>query len=230
MYPTRCETSFAAGRSRKEALMAAADRPAVLGRELALKSEADVNAALHELGWLQQQSAAVDADTKQAIEQLKEQAARELTLDVDNEEVTFATRIDSLTTAIERFLQKNSAKLFSGDLQSKELSHGRIGWKRVADAVVFLHGRDEKAALKAITEKTNVARRCAKWLTEAWGKLTFAQFLRLKPELDKTALKEAWQRNPTLRPALRALGLKVETDRREWVIEPASIEVSAPSA
>ncbi len=42
-------------------------RPAMLGSSLDLKTLADVDAALHELGWLQQQTAQVEARTQAAV-------------------------------------------------------------------------------------------------------------------------------------------------------------------
>jgi hypothetical protein len=208
--------------------MSSSSRPGAFGHKITLSTLDDVNAALHELGWLQQTTAVVEAQTKKAVEHLKLNAASKLSVEIDGKAVKFSDRIKSLHSALAGWCATELAKHLPGEAKSLTLPHGRIGTKSVADAVVYTEGEDEKSVLANITQKAGLKTLIAQWLTHALGAITLGVVIRLKPELDKAAIKEAWS-SATMRRTLTSLGITVETNRDELVIEPASVEVSTPA-
>jgi phage host-nuclease inhibitor protein Gam len=207
----------------------ATTRPGLLGRKFTLTTQEDVNAALHELGWLKQRAEVVEAETKQGISQLKEQAARELMVEIDGETLSCADRIAELGDAIEACWRRKAKKWLDPGSESKEFAHGKVGFRRAPDVVAFIGERDERTVLKTFAEKASIRTLIEKWLSAFLGKLRLGEIIRLKYELDKDAIKQAWQ-TPAKRAVFKNLGIMVETDRVNVIIEPSKIEVSAPLA
>lgn len=202
-------------------------RPATLGSSLDLKTLADVDAALHELGWLQQQTAQVKARTQAAVDRLTAEANGRLQVEIDGQPVAFADRSKALEAALVKWCGAKLAKhLEEAGAQSLKLAHGVIGTRSAPDAVVC----DEKAVLAAVEKRAGLAGLIAGLMQTVLGAVTLGNVIRLKPEVDKTAAKKAWAASPMRQKTLRSLGLVVETNRSTWVIEPAAIEVAAPAA
>lgn len=205
-------------------------RPTALGRELRLSSLHDVNAALHELRWLGSREKEVAATTQPAIAKLQKEAEDKLKLDIDGEQITVADRAKRLETAIEKWCRVSLNKHLVDDKKSIDLPHGRVGKKNLPDAVGFREGFDDKKVIDAISQKAGLITLLEKTLATALnGLLTLSHCIRLKPELDKTALKKALG-IPRLATALEKFGLKLETNRETYVIEPGESEVSTPAA
>ncbi|MBX3448212.1 MAG: host-nuclease inhibitor Gam family protein [Planctomycetaceae bacterium] len=203
-------------------------RPNALGVDSAITTLDDVNAALHELGWLTQQSAAVDARTKSAIEQLKQTACEKLAVDIGGQRITFADRAAALRTRLEDWCREHLASHLPEGAKTLELSHGRIGTRKAPAAVAFATGETEKSVMSSIDKRAKLQSLLSKLLLTVLGSLTLGRLIRLKPELDKVSIKKAWAEGKRQQQTLKSVGLSVETERDEFVIEPAAVEVTAP--
>lgn len=205
-------------------------RPATLGQSPKLKSLDDVDAALHELGWLAHQTQVIDGKTQTAVAALQQAAAEKLQVEIDGQAVTFADRSQQLREALERWCEASLAQHLPAGASSLTLAHGTVGLRKLAAAVAFTEGADDKSVLAAVEKRTGLAKLLAGIAETVLGALTLGNVIRLSPAIDKTAVKRAWEASPQRQRTLKSLGLQVETDRQAWVIEPAAVEVAAPAA
>lgn len=201
-------------------------RPETLGSELKLQTLADVDAALHELGWCRQQTAEVEARTQATVDRLKAEAQQRLEVEIEDEAVFIAERTAALEAALVTWCgAKLAGHLAETGKQSLTLAHGTIGTRSLPDAVVC----DDKAVLAAVKKRGGLVGLIDTLLETALGAITLANVIKLKPEVSKTAAKAAWAKSARHQQTLKSLGVVVETDRSSWVIEPAAIEVAAPA-
>ncbi|WLD11872.1 host-nuclease inhibitor Gam family protein [Planctellipticum variicoloris] len=201
-------------------------RPETLGVELKLTTLADVDAALHELGWCRQQTAHAEAMVQAIIERLKADNQAALVVKIKESDVSIADRTAALEAALVTWCGKKLAgHLAETGKQSLTLAHGVIGTRSLPDAVVC----DDKAVLAAVKKRGGLVGLIDKLLETALGAITLANVIKLKPEVSKTAAKAAWGKSARHQQTLKSLGVVVETNRSSWVIEPAAIEVAAPA-
>lgn len=201
-------------------------RPETLGVEVKLDTLADVDAALHELGWCQQQTDEVNARTQAAVARLTADAQERLQVEIDGQAVRLADRTQALQAALVDWCgAKLAGHLAEAGGQTLTLAHGVIGTRSLPDAVVC----DDRAVLAAVTKRAGLVGLIAKLLETALGAITLANVIKLKPEVSKTAAKAAWASSARCQQTLKSLGVVVETNRSSWVIEPAAIEVAAPA-
>lgn len=201
-------------------------RPETLGVELKLHTLADVDAALHELGWCRQQTAEVEARTQATVDRLKAEAQQRLEVEIEEEAVFIADRTAALEAALVTWCgAKLAGHLAETGKQSLTLAHGVIGTRSLPDAVVC----DDKAVLAAVKKRGGLVGLIDTLLETALGAITLANVIKLKPEVSKTAAKAAWAKSARCQQTLKSLGVVVETNRSSWVIEPAAIEVAAPA-
>lgn len=191
-----------------------------------LTTLADVDAALHELGWCRQQTAEVEARTQATVDRLKAEAQQRLEVEIEEEAVFIADRTAALEAALVTWCgAKLAGHLKEAGSQSLKLAHGTIGTRSLPDAVVC----DDKAVLAAVKKRGGLVGLIDKLLETALGAITLANVIKLKPEVSKTAAKTAWGKSARHQQTLKSLGVVVETNRSSWVIEPAAIEVAAPA-
>lgn len=201
-------------------------RPETLGSELKLTTLADVDAALHELGWCQRLKAEAEARTQAAVDRLTAELQAKLVVEIEEETVFIADRTAALEAALVTWCgAKLAGHLRERGGKSLTLAHGVIGTRSLPDAVVC----DEKAVLAAVTKRAGLVGLIATLLETALGAITLGSVIKLKPEVSKTAAKAAWGSGARAQSTLKSLGVVVETNRSSWVIEPSAIEVAAPA-
>lgn len=205
-------------------------RPHALGAEFKLNSEQSVDAALHELGWLQARKAAVTAETQVKLAAINKEQAEKLTIEIDGRKMTLGERVEFLESALKKWIDRSLAKHLLPGAKTYKLAHGRVGTKSLPDQVGFKPNYDAETVVTAIAKETSLFTAIEKLLALVLGGLQLCNVIRLKPELNKAAIKDTWQKSDRGKKALEKLGLVLETDRETYVIEPADPEVASPSA
>ena len=201
-------------------------RPTLLGKDFEIKSTEDVDAVLHELGWLDSHAAAVQARLQAAIEKLTAEHTAKLVLKIDDQELTVAERAAALRFALATWCEANLAANLAPGSKSLKLSHGTVGTRALPDCVTC----DDKQVLAAVETKVGLKKLIGTWLATKLGAITLAGVIRFKAEVSKTAAKQLWEKGGNARRSLEALGVTVETNREGLVIEPNAPELTAPKA
>lgn len=201
-------------------------RPATLGATLNLESVEHVDAALHELGFIRRQEAIIKGRSQTAIDKLTAANAERLRFEIDGQAVTFSGRAEDLEAAIADWCAKYLPDHLEGESKSLRLTHGTVGSKKLPDCVAC----EDKKVLAAVEKKAGLKGLIAALLQTALGAITLGGLIRIKTEVDKTAIKRVWDQGGHAQRTLKALGVTVETDRKAWVIEPNDYEVTAPVA
>lgn len=204
------------------------DRPDALGAHVRLRSLDDVNAALLELGWVEGRIAAIEAETRARIEEVKRHAANQLALEIDGQRITCGERAEQLRAALETWAQRHLRKHLPHSRQSLALAHGTIGLARTPPAVGF-DGTDADGVLQRIDARFRFRQRLDEVLATRHGTLTLADVVRLDVDLAKSRIKAAWDSGPERQKALAAFGLNVATGNK-YVIQPTCAELLAPNA
>jgi phage host-nuclease inhibitor protein Gam len=203
-------------------------RPAVLGRDPRLKSLADVDAALHELGWIRARREVLAAEAEAEIAALKERLAERLACEIEGETVSLAERADQLERALAVWAERQLSRHLPAGRKSLDLAHGRIGITETPPAVGFRRRCDAASVLAAVERKFHLTSLLDRVLAATWGPLTAGDIVRLRTELNKPRIKDAWRGGRERQQALQALGLQVESSS-QYVIEPARVELAAPA-
>lgn len=201
-------------------------RPTRLGKDFEIKTTEDVDAVLHELGWLDSLEAEVRARLQAAIEKLTAEHTAKLVLTIDDQELTVAHRAASLRSALATWCEANLAEHLKGDAKSLTLSHGTIGTRSLPDCVVC----DDKKVIAAVETKVKLKALIVSWLATKLGAITLAGVIRIKTEVNKVEAKKLWDQGGNVQRSLQALGVTVETGRCSLVIEPNAQELTAPMA
>lgn len=217
--------------------MAVLERPKALGPELALKTIDDVDQALHELAWCQHRETAIHAETKQAIDQLKKdrEPLSELNIAALAEtqaelfKTTLGERSATLEEAIKAWAKAHLTEHLEKGSKTLKLPHGEVAWKAQPLAVDLVEGVKEKAVLAAIDKKTGLLQLVTKFLAKiALGAFHLGELVRLTPELDKTAIKAAWDAKPKSRKTLQGLGIRVTGGDDHVVVAPTKHVTAKP--
>lgn len=213
--------------------MACPARPTALSSEFHLQTLDDVDAALHELGWCRHREAAIDADTKARIEALKSAQGMLKSLKVGDDQTvptTLADRAAKLEAALVKWGEKHLQKHLEKGSKTLQLPHGEVAIKLQPLAVALAEGVKEKAVYAALDRKTKFLFLLANLLKKiTLGVFRLDQIISLKPDLDKNAIKDAWERNPKSRGTLKSLGLIVTGGEDAVVATPAKVKVSKAS-
>lgn len=106
----------------------------------ALRTVAQVDDALREMGALDATKAQVKRDLDQAIAAAKDEARKKLLTDTADGQLPLDDWRARLETAVAAYCEKNRAKLLDGDAKSRKLTHGAIGWRMGQDSIEALEG------------------------------------------------------------------------------------------
>jgi phage host-nuclease inhibitor protein Gam len=203
-------------------------RPAALGRDPRLKSLAEVDAALHELGWIRARRETLNAEAEAEIAALKQRLAERMSCEIEGETVSLAERAEQLERALAHWAERQLPRQLPAGRKSLELAHGRIGVSETPPAVGFRRRCDAASVLAAVERKFHLAALVDRVLAASWGPLTAGDVVRVKTELNKPRIKDAWRGGRERQQALQALGLDVVSGT-QFVIEPARVELAAPA-
>lgn len=162
-------------------------RPACLS-ELRVNSTEQADQAMNELAWLMTCENLIDAEAEAAVEETKRAAVDRKTIDGQ----PFADRRAALETAITKFAEKNKAAL-TADGKTYRLANGEIKWRFQRATIVPADGVTIRDVVAHAVKTAKLSAPALKAVLAEYmcNSVPLDQILKLKPEIDKTALNAA---------------------------------------
>ena len=106
-------------------------RPSALGVEVKIDGLPIADQVLHELAWIQNRMAEIDAQVKAKIDAAKEAAKASAVVAIGETSVTLTERADYLRELLQRWTLKHIDKHFEGKKRSVEMAHGKLGLRQI---------------------------------------------------------------------------------------------------
>jgi phage host-nuclease inhibitor protein Gam len=167
-----------------------------MAKQLKAKQEIEtveqLEQAIQRIGELDSAAKIVQGELDQEISQIRTKYADRLVLKPGKTPLTVEGLRASLHAKAERYCTANKAGLLTGGVKYKQLTHGRIGWRKQPDTFNCTAAEVEgsptysilETATKAITSLVNAI------ATVMWG-CPIATFLDVRVTWNKKAIKEA---------------------------------------
>lgn len=206
------------------------ERPDALGVELALTSVEDVDKALHEMSWLTLEQRRIEDPSKARIQSEMAATQAKLVVEVAGKPMTIKERWEALSTAILTWAKKGLKPVLPPGKKSLALSHGVIKTRDLAAAVEMLQGAKADVAATAIAKAAGILKGLEPLLDQPLHGVRIGRLISVKVELDKAAIKEAWdeEERPELVAFLKSLSISVSAGKTQISIEPADLQVTTP--
>lgn len=199
-------------------------RPPLLGRTPTLESLSHVQDALKLLAWFQSRAATVNTACEQSCRLLRNQAAKELQIDVEGEKLTFAQYCVALEEAIRDFVARNP-ELWA-ERRTIELPHGTVAIKRQPTRLELETGMTAAQWCTEVKERHGLVSKLIAWLKrqKLWP------WVRLSVELNLSEIKRAFSQEEVTRDEVEAMGLRVIDAHDAVVITPTMKPASREQA
>jgi hypothetical protein len=188
--------------------------------KLPIGSLAGLEAALAELAWMdaRQKSsrAKLDADT---IALTDRYAAGLVIYVAKGDPVKFDDRRAALEESAEEFCVANRRALLQDGLKSRDVNHGRFGWRNTKPAIVTLKNPGNSVAAwwdKLVDVLLELLAQCAGLPGKS------AAFISPKPTVNRTKLLEAYEAGRITRAELARLGYKPLPAGEAFFLEPVA--------
>lgn len=209
-------------------------RPAALGAEFEIASLADADLVLAELAFLDHREREVLDATNCEIAAAKSRALDQLVVTVSGSPVTIAERRDRLTSRLESWIETDLATQLT-DKKSVALANGTIGFRRNAERVTLPVGATDKDFFDSFEKLTKGKKGVQGWIAATMARLndsviglgSVGDLLRVKIEINWTAIRQGYRDKKILPEALAKLGLIAVESRdvpyispNEFVVEP----------
>jgi hypothetical protein len=131
-------------------------RPTALGADIVVESLEDADRVLHELSWLVNEQARLDALAKQRIDEIKRDFGAKAVVEIDGEEVSIEDRIAALSEPLGEWVEANIANHLSAKKKSLELPHGTLGLRRQPVVAEFGEDESKQSVLDRIDQTTGL--------------------------------------------------------------------------
>jgi phage host-nuclease inhibitor protein Gam len=214
-----------------------ATRPDALGLEIKITSIDDVDAILHELSWLEQEQAKLNALAKQKIDAVKlEFQNRSVVLisaEMDGDAaqtMTINERVSALKKPLEAWIVKHAEKHCKGKKRSFDLPHGTIGLRQQPLTIdVSKHSSVAKVLDAIDAESDSMITTIRSWVVKKLKSLSclVGDLIKIETTLNLKGIKEAYDEKRLSREQIESLGLTIRDAYDDAVIKPAKTVVSA---
>lgn len=208
------------------------DRPNVcLGAKPKCRSVDDENTALREKGFLLALAKAINAEREMKLRELNAQFDAMLLVTIgDDDPISHVKRIELLDQAIEEFALHEHADIKNGTAQKRslKLAEGKIAWQKARDSVVFAANKNATTALAAIDQLLDGEPLVAQInelldtieVTVDEEIVPVSEIVKVKIEIERSALLDSFREKKISREILRAIGLLFEKGRDYFKAEP----------
>lgn len=197
-------------------------RPSTLGRDVTVKSLDDADAVLHELAWIANQTAALNAAAKQKIDAIKLATAEKAVVTIEEETMTLEDRAAQLEKLLSKWVSSNIEKHLTGKKRSIELAHGKLGLRQQPLVAALAEESSDKTVLDAIDETTGLITAIMATLqrkttigTARAGDLITVE---IKPAFK--AMRDAYESKLVTAEALQSIGVALRDAYDEPVLTP----------
>jgi phage host-nuclease inhibitor protein Gam len=205
-------------------------RPDALGAEIAVASLDDADRVLHELSWLANEQARLDALAKQKIDEIKKDFGAKAVVEIDGELVTFEDRVAALTAPLNEWVTANIAEHLPAKKKSLELPHGTLGLRQ--QPVVAEFGQDEtkQSILDRIDQTTGLVTHVngilARNVSTLGKSVQGRDLLKIEVSPATKQMQEAVEAKRLTAEQLAEFGLFLRDAYDEAVVKPAKVVVS----
>lgn len=179
------------------------------GRPIA--SEAELDAALAEMAWIDAQGRLEQELLRQQIDRLESAVQQRMRLRVGRQIVGFAERRSDLQSAVHSYANEHREQLLAGGGKTRKLTHGTISWKAAPQVLTFAGGKSADDVAAAIDECTGILGALLRLLgrLKLFG-LPLVRFLRCKPALDRQQILAAAKAGELSADDLAAIHLQLQ--------------------
>lgn len=205
-------------------------RPEAIGLEINLETLEDVDAALHELGWLAGQKSRIEADAQAKIEAIKKDAQSKMVVEIEGKTPTLDERSEKLSDAVHAWCEKNLKGHLPPNQKSKKLSHGVLKLRGLPAAVGILEGKKPADVAMGLAREAGILPDVDKLLAREVERFPLSKLLVVDFSLAKDAIKAEAAKNPKFAEFLAARSIKIENDRSQITVEPAAVQVATQTA
>lgn len=194
-------------------------RPDALGTLVTIDSLDDADLALHEIGWLTQELAQIEAACKQKIEAIKQYFDARKVIKIGDQSFSLSDRILLLQQAVEAWAADNIRPLLPGDKKTRSLLHGEVGLRR--KTLVVEIGCDENDVPYDPQSVLN-------WIEDSELKPAVKKALtQTETTVHLKGAKDAYVARKITAEELEAVGLRVRESVDEPVVKATKLVVTA---
>jgi len=185
-----------------------------LGPAPAIAAREEFDLALTWIGWCRASLAQVQATLRLAIDQLRQQTAKQAHVKVGGTTLAIDEYQSRLEAAALEYAQQHRDELFAAR-QSYRVGEVEIAWRKSAETLVPLDAETSDADLvAAIVEQLDLQPELARLFAD----YQIAPWLKLEIRLDRSGILKALRSGQITTEELHAVGLTVERPDPKWAI------------
>lgn len=190
-------------------------------RVLKPKTLEDLNVNLEWLAYYKSRKATAKAACDAKCRLAKSEEAKRLSVEVDGRHVSLADAEAEIQQASIAFILAHPESIFRDGSKTRELTHGTISLRARPRGIELADDVSEQDALARIEAKSGLITRIADWLEKKVLGLATRSFYRIKTELNRQGIKEAFLADALSESDLRSIGFVPNGGDEVCKIEPA---------
>lgn len=203
-------------------------RPSALGAEVKIDGLPIADQVLHELAWIQNRLAEIDAQVKAKIDAAKEAAKASAVVTIGEASVTLTERADYLRELLQRWTLKHIDKHFEGKKRSVDMAHGKLGLRQIPMVAELAPDETPQSVLDKIDGLGGLIA-AMNALLEKKANLGTAKGsdlldITIKPACK--AMKDAMEAKRITPDDLRSIGISIREASDDAVVTPTKIIVT----
>lgn len=203
------------------------NRPEAIGLNISLESIEDVDAALHEMGWLAAKQSQIEGDGQAKIEAIKNEAQARMVVEVEGQRLTFKERFDALWGAVHGWCESQLKGVLPLNKRSAKLSHGELKLRALPAAVALIDGKKPADVARGLAREAGILSEIDRLLSETEiDGVRLSKLLSVEFVLAKDAIKAEAEKTPDFADFLRARSITIETGSEQITIVPALVQVT----
>lgn len=204
-------------------------RPSALGLEVEVKSIDDVDPILHELAWINNEAAKLDAQAREKIDAIMKDFEPKYSVEIAGQVVPFKDRYEYLEGLLAKWLPKHLKKHLVGKKKSRDLPHGTVGLRQQPMVVQLQEDVTEVAALDKIDiEADGIVARIREWATKKLKSLgcLVNDVLTIKVSINEAGVRKAFEEKRLTAEQVESFGLEIREAEDKGTIKPNALIVS----
>ncbi len=201
-------------------------RPDAIGLEVAVKSQDDADAALHEMAYLTFLQRRIEDESRLKIERIKEETDARLKVEISNTPVTIAERWKVLSEKLHAWCVNHLKKHLPPNKKSLKLAHGELKLRCLPATVQMLEGAKPDDVAKAIAADAGLVEKLDKLLDGSIDGLPIRDLITVSFSLRKDSIKERWEKSDAAKAALQKRLITVADGLDQITLVPIELQVT----
>ena len=204
-------------------------RPEAIGLKVAVKSIDDVDPILHELAWLENERARIDAIVREKVDAITKEFESRYFVTIEGKSIPFGERTENLTEVLNKWLLANAKSVLTGKKKSLDLAHGVIGLRQIPMVVKLGPETSEEKALESIDEEADgIITSIRGWGVKKLKSLgcLVQDVITIKATLNLAGIKKAFENKRLTAQQIDAMGLTIREASDDPVVKPNQLVVS----